>query len=85
MENIASQTILDLKASESKGLFSYLECIRENRFQYQQGLKLAVGFVVNHGGSSSDLENGETKLVLGDAWAYCFQPFDDIDLFYFEA
>ena len=76
---------LRLEVSKMKGLNGYLTEIRNEKLPYADGLSRAIEFVETNKGSVNKLVDGETKLVVGDEEATCFQPYDDIDLFYFEA
>lgn len=65
-------------------LDSYLIKLRKNQLAYSQGLELAKKFAVDNGGEFITTNDGVTVLkVLGEV-AHCFQPYPDIDKFYFE-
>lgn len=66
-------------------LTEYLGKLRELRTTYSEGLELAMDFIkLNEGHFSTDEEN-QTTLSLGNEIAICFQPYPDIDRFYFES
>lgn len=69
-------------------LLSKLEDIRNTRASFNDGLKSAVDFVRTNGGvvrSYDDWGTLMTFVKLGSETGYIFQPYVDIDLFYFEA
>ncbi len=66
-------------------LDSYLASLRKNRYAYQLGLELASRFVDARGGEvSHNKADNLTTLKLGKDTAFVFQPYPDIDRFYYE-
>ena len=76
---------LQLAASKMNGLNGFLKEIRNQKFTYLDGLLKAVEYVRASGGDVIELPDDETKLVLNNDEAICFQPYPDIDLFYYES
>lgn len=65
-------------------LDDYLMALRKAKKTYSQGLELAKQFALDHGGEFFTTNEDVTVLkVLGEE-AHCFQPYPDIDIFYFE-
>lgn len=77
-------TGLHLAAAKMQGLDSYLGELRKVKKTYKDGLLLATDYVSDNNGRVENLPDNQTKLVLGDDEAICFQPYPDIDLFYYE-
>jgi hypothetical protein len=77
-------TELHLSAAKMQGLDSYLSALRNHGFNYIEGLQRATTYVVDNGGQVQLADDGVTELSLGDDTAYCFQPYEDIDRFYYE-
>jgi len=65
-------------------LDSYLTRLRNEKKTYSEGLALAKQFVIDRGGEISFKPDGITTLKALGVEAHCFQPYSDIDLFYFE-
>ena len=63
-------------------LSQYLDEIRASKTGYTQGLSAAMDFTNARGGIALKTEKGKTVLVLDDDSVTCFQPYEDIDLFY---
>jgi hypothetical protein len=78
-------TELHLAAAKMKGLIGFLEKLRELEIGYSQGVSKASDFVKANNGIVSELDGGQTKLSMLGEEAICFQPYDDIDLFYWES
>lgn len=66
-------------------LEEYLSNVRQLRTTYQDGLELAKTFTQNNGGHYSTCDENETTLTLGNEKAICFQPYPDINRFYYES
>jgi hypothetical protein len=62
-----------------------LRRIRNTRVGYDAGIELATLFIITNNGKAVELPEMQTKLVLGDEEAICYQPYPDIDLFYYES
>jgi hypothetical protein len=75
---------LQLAASKMNGLNGLLDELRKQKLSYQNGLSRAIEFVNHNGGKVIELPNNQTQLTLGNDEAICFQPYADIDLFYYE-
>lgn len=75
---------LKLAAAKMKGLHAYLGVLRKAKKTYDEGLTLAKQHVQDNGGQLHELEDGVIKMILNNEEAFCFQPYSDIDLFYFE-
>ena len=75
---------LKLAASKMNGLDGLLAELRNQKVNYKFGLSKAVEFVNQNNGEVEELPNNETKLIMGKEEAVCFQPYSDIDLFYYE-
>jgi hypothetical protein len=65
-------------------LASKLVELRAQKISYKLGLLAIVDFVNKENGDILDLQDKQTQLILGDESAICFQPYPDIDLFYYE-
>jgi hypothetical protein len=76
---------LHLAAAKMKGLIGYLEQLRKLKVTYSNGLSKACNFVKENDGNIIELDDGETKLSMLGEEAICFQPYPDIDLFYWES
>jgi hypothetical protein len=77
---------LSLAAAKMRGLDAYLTAIREANKTFDEGLSLAIQFVKDNGGK---VETTESTTVLSLYFgtheiAHFFQPYPDIDKFYFE-
>lgn len=81
IDNIAE---LKLAAAKMEGLDAYLGELRKAKKTYDEGLTLAKQYVQDNGGQLHQLEDGVIKMILNNEEAFCFQPYSDIDLFYFE-
>lgn len=67
-------------------LIDYLNTLQISRKPYNECLSIAIDFVTSLGGHVVNAdEEGVTVLTLRNTIAYCFQPYPDIDLFYFES
>lgn len=78
-------TDLNLAAAKMQGLDNYLCAIRSAKKTYAEGLELAKKYVSDNGGTvETNKDTGVTSLSLLDEKAFCFKPYPDIDLFYFE-
>lgn len=74
---------LTLAAAKMQGLDAYLTELRNVGSTYKDGLSLAKQYTIDNGGKV--VEDGEqTKLTLLREEAVCFQPYSDINKFYFE-
>ncbi len=65
-------------------LDSYLTGLRYQKKTYSEGLVLAKQFVIDRGGEIALTSDGITTLKILGEEAHCFQPYSDVDLFYFE-
>ncbi len=65
-------------------LDDYLMGLRKAKKTYSQGLELAKQFALNNGGEFVTTNENETVLKVFGEEAHCFQPYPDIDIFYFE-
>jgi hypothetical protein len=65
-------------------LDSYLTNLRRQKKTYNEGMALARQFVIDRGGEVSLMSDGITILKMLGEEAHCFQPYPDIDRFYFE-
>lgn len=65
-------------------LEDYLSQLRAMKCSYSEGMRLAKVLVIENGGVIEDLGNGQTVLALHNEEVICFQPFEDIDLLYWE-
>jgi hypothetical protein len=78
-------TELELAAAKMRGLDPYLVALRKMGKTYSEGLALATQYAKDNGGEVSTLSNeGITTIKIFGEEAKCFQPYPDIDLFYFE-
>jgi hypothetical protein len=73
-----------MAAAKMKGLTGYLEELRNSKLSYSEGLSRACDFVKKNNGEIKKLVDCETELSMLGESAICFQPYADIDLFYFE-
>lgn len=78
-------TELTLAAAKMHGLDGFLSALRTQKLTYDDGLKRAVEFVHQNNGDIIELADNQTKLSFAGEEAICFQPYADIDLFYFES
>lgn len=58
--------------------------LRAQKTSYELGLLAIVDFVNKSNGEIFDLPDAHTKIILGEESAICFQPYPDIDRFYYE-
>lgn len=85
MELSVDFTELRLAVAKMEGLDAFLLALRKAGETYHSGLTKAKQFVIDNGGSVLDEDqDGVTVLKLFDDEAHCFQPYTDIDMFYFE-
>lgn len=75
---------LHVAAAQMNGLESLVNELRKQRVSYQDGLTTAIEFTKNNQGTVELLEGGGALLCLDEFQVECFQPYSDIDLFYFE-
>lgn len=76
---------LHIAASKMKGLEGLANELRKQKVSYQDGLKQVIEFVEKNNGSVKQAdEEGVTILTLDGFDMACFQPYGDIDQFYFE-
>jgi len=74
---------LKLASAKMGGLPTYLQTLREVGKNYKDGLELAKEYTLANNGKVSE-ENEVTILELFNDTAACFQPYPDINKFYFE-
>jgi hypothetical protein len=78
-------TELELAAAKMRGLDPYLLALRKAKKSFSEGLGLASQYAVDNGGEVSAVSNeGVTTIKALGEEAHCFQPYPDIDIFYFE-
>tara|TARA_B100000809_G_C15074310_1_gene507222 strand:+ start:134 stop:319 length:186 start_codon:yes stop_codon:yes gene_type:complete len=58
--------------------------LRAQKISYKLGLLSIVDFVNEKNGEVLYLPDEHTKVILGNESATCFQPYPDIDKFYYE-
>ena len=75
---------LAISAAKMHGLGGLLIELRKQKVTFQFGLSEAKNFVEHNNGKIIELPDNSIKLVVGDEEAICFQPYEDIDLFYYE-
>ncbi|EJE4158670.1 hypothetical protein M3919_003906 [Vibrio parahaemolyticus] len=75
---------LHVAAAQMNGLESLVNELRKQRVSYQDGLTTAIEFTKNNQGTVESQRDGITLLCLGGFQVKCFQPYSDIDFFYFE-
>lgn len=80
----ADLTSLKIEGAKTKGLEGLINCLRDLQATYDFGLQKATEFTITHNGTIEELEDGITRLTLDDFQVDCFQPYSDIDRFYFE-
>lgn len=66
------------------GLEELIQELRNKKAPYQEGLKKAIEFTEHNKGTVEHLEGNITQLTVDGFSVACFQPFPEIDLFYFE-
>ena len=77
---------LELAAAKMKGLESYLFALRKAEKTFSEGLELASQYALDNGGEVSAVsDEGVTTIKLLNEEAHCFQPYPDINRFYFES
>lgn len=68
-------------------LYDFLSSIRKAGAPYSKGLEIAMNYISENGGQIEHQNDGPTEITVlnidGDS-ANCFQPYPDIDRFYFE-
>jgi len=75
---------LRIETSKMQGLEGLVKCLRDEKLSYQNGLSVAVEYTQQNSGIVETLEDGVTRLALHGFEVHCFQPYSDIDLFYYE-
>lgn len=80
-KNYAPHQIQEYKNEEFE---KYLTSLRNQNVGYQCGLQQAIQFVKSNNGTVEHLEDGIILLTLNRFEVYCFQPYEDIDRFYYE-
>lgn len=75
---------LKIAAAKMKGLEALVNCLREQNVSYEAGLQQAIDFTRVNNGTVKTLDDGITQLSVDGFQVDCFQPYSDIDLFYFE-
>lgn len=77
--------VVDIETINTKStLDSYLMWLRKAKKTYSEGLELAKQFALDSGGEIITTNDDVTIIkALGEV-AHCFQPYPDIDRFYFE-
>ena len=75
---------LHIAAAKMKGLEGLVNELRKQKVTFEDGLAQAVEFTQRHGGHVEKREDEVTRLTLDDFSVDCFQPYPDIDVFYFE-
>lgn len=63
---------------------SYLMSLRKEGRTFSEGLELAKQFAAKNGGEVVSTHEGVTTIKALGEEAHCFQPYPDIDRFYFE-
>ncbi|NQZ49317.1 MAG: hypothetical protein HRT95_03740 [Moritella sp.] len=74
---------LHIASAKMQGLDTFLTELRNQKLCFSKGLEIASKFVEKNGGEVTVIAEGTLLRLLGDE-ATCFQPYDDINLFYFE-
>lgn len=77
--------MIDGEPTGLNSLTHFLANVRKQKAKYQEGLGLAVEFVHRQKGKVNYQQGGEVELTVGEDTAICFQPYSDIDLFYYES
>ncbi len=75
---------LKIEASKMEGLEALATCLRDQKVNYQSGLKQMIEFTNDNNGTVDHLKGGITRLTVNDDQVHCFQPYPDIDAFYYE-
>ncbi|CAH7353078.1 hypothetical protein ACED30_14065 [Vibrio splendidus] len=78
---------LHLAASKTQGLIAYAETLRELKTPYNEGLIALRDYVITNDGQEHTTQHDGvkvTRFVLACEELHCFQPYQDIDLLYFE-
>ncbi|MFM2591286.1 hypothetical protein [Vibrio sp. TBV020] len=75
---------LHIATAKMKGLEALVNELRRQKVTYEDGLAQAVEFTRSNGGHVEEREDKVTRLTLNDFSVDCFQPYPDIDVFYFE-
>jgi hypothetical protein len=70
--------------TQAELLHRVLNDLREQKVNYKYGLLQVTEFVNTNNGQVIEKTGNETVLILGGEEAICFQPYEDIDLFYYE-
>jgi len=74
---------LHIAVSKMQGLDALLTELRNQKLSFSKGLEIASKYALRNGGEVTVIAEGTLLKLLGDE-ATCFQPYHDIDLFYFE-
>jgi hypothetical protein len=75
---------LQLATAKMQGLDKTLTELRAQKKRFKEGLEIACDYVKTNGGTIQEKDEG-IVLKLNEQIAVCFQPYEDIDLFYFES
>ena len=75
---------LHIEAAKMNGLEALVNELRQQKVTFNEGLTLAIAFTVSNGGTVNEGDYGQVRLTLAGFSVGCFQPYPDIDLFYFE-
>lgn len=74
---------LHIAAAQMNGLEALVNELRDQKVTFEDGLAQAVEFTQRNGGSVEQTDEA-VHLTLEGVTVSCFQPYSDIDLFYFE-
>ncbi|GIC77642.1 hypothetical protein [Moritella sp. F3] len=74
---------LHIAAAKMQGLDALLTELRNQKLCFSKGLEIASKYVEINGGEVTVIAEGTLLKLLCDE-VTCFQPYEDINLFYFE-
>ncbi|KOO13188.1 hypothetical protein AKJ18_19880 [Vibrio xuii] len=75
---------LHIAAAQMNGLEALVNELRDQKVTFEDGLAQAVEFTRSNGGHVEEREDRVMRLTLDSFSVDCFQPYPDIDVFYFE-
>ncbi len=81
MELSVNLSELQIETSKMYGLNGLLAELSRQKVSYQFGLSKVVEFVNHNNGKVIDLPDNETRVIIGDEEAICFQPYQDVNFF----
>lgn len=75
---------LRIEAAKMNGLEGLVNELRNQKVAFNQGLDIASAYTRECGGAVEEQNEGVVRLTVSGFSVDCFQPYSDIDVFYFE-